>query len=292
MRKHFDVVGLFIVSLLFGFSFSFQNMGAQHIEPFSFVFIKHIIALIAIFPFCLKKSGTNIRDGIKYGFIMAILQVSFSYLQQIVALEASPGKIGFITSMYIVEVPMIKFLLYKQKINIQIVISIMLSVLGLFFLFDLSNFTFRLSDIFIIMCSLILAIQIIFIERCCSNSDPFKINFFSFIFVIIFSFIGIVLNKETPSIASIQLAIIPIAYVAIGCSTISNTLQIYCQKTVDGTTCSLILSLESVFSAIAGYILLGISLSKSEMIGCSLVFIGVVLCITAQSKNRKIKQLK
>lgn len=288
MKKHVDIIGLLVVSLLFGVSFSFQAIGAEHLEPFSFVLIKHIVAIVAIFPFCLIKHQVSPVSEIKYGLIMAVLQFSFSYLSQVVATEASPGKIGFITSMYIVEVPIIKFLFYKQRINLKTGFSIILSVVGLLFLFDLSNFTFRLSDLLIVICSLILAIQIIFIEKYGSNCNPFKLNFYSFIFVVVFSFIGMLLNKETPSFTSIQLAIIPILYVAIGCSTLANSLQIHCQKKVDATTCSLILSLEAVFSAIAGYVLLGVSLTTIELMGCSLVLVGVILCITAQGKQKEV----
>ena len=221
------------------------------------------------------------------GLVIAVLLTSFSYLQQVVALNASAGKIGFITSMYIVEVPVIKFLFYKEKINLQTLISLVFAVAGLIFLCDLTDLSFKLTDLLIIVCSLLLALEIVFIEKKCGNCDSFRLNFFSFVYIAIFAIIGAIILKEPFNPQGYIDGIVPLLYVGIGCATIGCTLQTYAQKTLDATTASLILSLESVFSVLGGYFVLDETLSKMELLGCVLMFIGVILCVTAQKRSKK-----
>lgn len=286
MRKSFDELGLILVALIFGLAYPFQNIGAQYVEAFSFTAIKNIIALITILPFCFSKTKANRKEEVINGLVIAVILTAFSYLQQVVALNSSSGKIGFITSMYIVEVPVIKFLLYKEKINLQTVLSLIFAVAGLVLLCDLSNFSFNITDLLTILCSLLLALQIIFIEKKCSNCDPFRLNAFSFAFILVFSIIGAIIMKEPLNPQGYIKGIVPLLYVGVGCATIGCTLQTYCQKTLDATTASLILSLESVFSVLGGYFILNETLSKKELLGCVLMFIGVILCVTAQKRSK------
>lgn len=287
MRKNFDELGLLLVSLIFGFAYSFQSMGAENVEPFSFNVIKNIIGTLCIAPLCLKKTDTDHKMEFKLGVAIAVILTIFSYLQQVVALDTAPGKIGFITSLYIVEVPIINFIFFKKKINLQTLLSLVFALAGLFLLCDLRDFSFRLSDLLIIICSLCLATQITILGKYSMNCDPFKLNFFNFLFITIFSILGAILTGETINVEGYKLAIIPLLYVGVACSFIGCTMQTYCQKTVNATTASLILSLESVFSVLAGYIMLDQVPSKIEVIGSILMFIGIILCVTAEQGNKK-----
>ncbi len=287
MRKNFDELGLLIVAILFGLSYSFQNMAAQYVKPFSFSLFKYFVGFMALLPFRFKKTNTDSKAELKYGIIISVILTIFSYLQQVVAVDTAPGKIGFITSMYIVEVPLLKLIFFKNKINLQTILSIILAVGGLVLLCDITELSFNFSDLLIIACSLLLAMQIITIERCCSNCNPFKLNFNVFLFNTIFSLIGVLVSHEHPSIESYKMALLPMLYSGIGCAAIGVTLQTYCQQTVNATTSALIMSLESVFSVIFGYLLLDEALGKIEIIGCILMFMGAVLSITAQNTKKE-----
>lgn len=287
MRKNFDELGMLIAALLFGFAYAFQAMGAQCLNPFSFNVGKYIIAIITTLPFFLKKTKTNKKDEIRYGIIVGLLLFGFTNLQQVVAVDTSPGKVGFITSLYIVEVPLINYIFFKKKINLQTVLSLIFSLFGLVLLCDLHDFNFRLSDILIIISSLLLAAQIVVVGKYCKNCDPFKLNFYSFIVILGLSAIGCIVSGVTASLADYRQAIISLIYVGFGCSTIGCVLQAQCQKTLDSTTASLILSLQSVFSVISGYLILDETLSKIELVGCILMFIGVILCVTDQRVKKK-----
>lgn len=287
MKKNLSVLGILTASILFGFAYSVQAIGGKQLDPFSFNIGKYIIAVITILPFIFKKTNTSRKDEIIYGIVVGLLLFGFSYLQQVVTKDTTPGKVGFITSLYIVEVPLINFIFFKKKIGPQTGISLILSLIGLVLLCDLRGFSFRLSDLLIIICSLLLAAQITVVGKCCLNCDPFKLNFYSFIFILLLSTIGYFISGETVTMTNFVDAIWPIIYVGFGCSTVACVLQAQCQKTLDTTTTSLLLSLQSVFSVISGYLLLHQSLSGKELIGCALMFIGVILCVTDKGPKKK-----
>ena len=286
MKKNMDVIGIFIVSVLFGFSFGFQSIGAKYIGPFAFNFGKYAISVLTLIPLCLRKTNTSRKDEIKYGIIVGALLWAFSYLQQIVAVYDTPGKIGFITNMFIVEVPIINCLIYKKKLNLQTIFGVLVAVGGLLFLCNIQNFSFKITDLLIIACSLLLAIEIIVLDRHCANCDSFKLTFYNSLFSLVISFIGFMLSKETLDISSLKMSLIPMIYVGFGCTTIACSLQFKCQKTLDATIVSLLLALQTVFSAVAGYVMLNDTLSKFELIGCVLMLIGIILCITAERKKK------
>lgn len=285
--KNINVLGIFIVSILFGFSFGFQSIGAKYIGPFTFNLGKYIIAVVSILPLCFRKTNTSRKDEIKYGIIVGALLWAFSYLQQIVALYDSPGKIGFISNMFIVEVPIINWLIFKEKINLQTIFGVIVAVGGLLFLCDIQDFSFKITDLLIITCSLLLAIEIIVINRCCSNCDSLKLTFYNSLFSLIVSFIGFMFSNETFDILTAKQALIPMIYVGFGCTTIACSLQFYCQKSLDATIVSLLLALQTVFSAIAGYVMLNETLTTSELIGCALMLVGIVVCITSQRTKKE-----
>ena len=287
MRKHVDELLMLCVALFYGFSYSVQSMGAKYVEAFSFNTIKNIISFLTLLIIYLirKKKSNNIKKAIKFGALIALVLTLFSYLQQVVALENTPGKTGFITSMYIVEVPLLSFILFKKKVNPQVLISLIFAVGGLVLLCDLSDFTIKISDVLTLISSLCLCVQIVVVGKYCYDIDSIEFTMWTSLFVALFSFVGAIVAKETFNIYAYKQAIVPLLYVGIVCAAIGVSMQAYAQKTLDETTTSLILSLESLFSVIAGYLLLDVALSKKELIGCLLLFIAVIMCVTADRKK-------
>lgn len=287
MRKHVDELLMLCVALFYGFSYSVQSMGAKYVEAFSFNTIKNIISFLTLLIIYLirKKKSNNIKKAIKFGALIALVLTLFSYLQQVVALENTPGKTGFITSMYIVEVPLLSFILFKKKVNPQVLISLIFAVGGLVLLCDLGDFTIKISDVLTLISSLCLCVQIVVVGKYCYDIDSIEFTMWTSLFVALFSFVGAIVAKETFDIDAYKQAIAPLLYVGIVCAAIGVSMQAYAQKTLDETTTSLILSLESLFSVIAGYLLLDVALSKNELIGCLLLFIAVIMCVTADRKK-------
>lgn len=287
-REDIDDFGMLIASILYGCAFVFQAMGAEHLSPVAFNVGKYGIALVTIAPLCLKKTNTSRKKEMIFGAIMGIILFAFSYLQQVVAVTTAAGKVGFITSMYIVEVPLVNFLFFKKKINGQVILSIILAIIGLSFLCGITDLNFKVSDLLVICCSLLLTGQIIVLERYCSRCNIFKLNFWSFLTTLCLCVITLIETGEPVSIESYKQAIVPLIYVGFFSSTIACSLQAFCQQTLDATISSLIMSLESIFSVIAGYLILNETLSKMEIVGCIIMFAGVILCVTGQRiKKRK-----
>lgn len=212
-RENFDDIGMLIVALLFGCAYSFQAIGAEHLEPFSFNIGKYIIALLTVIPLILRKTKTNHKKEIIFGLIIGAILGVFSFIQQYAATRVQSGKIGFITTMYIVEVPIINFIFFKKKINLQTILSVIFAIAGLVLLCDITELTFNIVDLLVIVCSLLLAAQIIIIERYCKDCDPFKLNFFSIILILIMSFVGLFITGEKPTLYAYQMSLIPLLYV-------------------------------------------------------------------------------
>ena len=287
VRKHIDELLMLCVALFYGFSYSVQSMGAKYVEAFSFNAIKNLISFVSLLIIYIirKKKSNNLKKAIKFGALIAIVLTLFSYLQQVVALENAPGKTGFITSMYIVEVPLLSFILFKKKVNPQVLISLIFAIAGLVLLCDLRNFTIKISDVLTLISSLCLCAQIVVVGKYCYDVDSIEFTMCTSLFVALFSIIGAFIAKESYNPYAYKQALYPLLYVGIVCAAIGVSMQAYAQKTLDETTTSLILSLESLFSVIAGYLLLDVTLSKKELIGCILMFIAVIMCVTADRKK-------
>lgn len=287
-RENFDDLGMLIVAILFGCAFAVQSIGSKYLQPFSFNLGKYAIAIVCALPFMFRKTKTNKRNEILFGLLIGLILGIFSFLQQFAADKVASGKIGFITAMYIVEVPIINFALFKKKINVQTIISVIFAIAGLILLCDMTSLQLNPIDLVVVACSLLLAMQIIIIEKYCSKCDPIKLNFYGYIVIAIMDIIGIIVMGEKPTLLAYKQCLFPLIYVGFACAVVACSLQVFCQKTLEATTASLIMSLESVFSVIAGYLILNESLSKLELLGCVLMFIGVVMCVTAK-QNKKSK---
>lgn len=288
-REDIDDLGMLLVSIIFGCSYVFQAKGAEYLSPLAFNIGKYLLGLITIAPLCIRKTNTSRKDEIIFGAIVGTLLFGFSNLQQVAASTVAAGKIGFITSMYIVEVPVVNYIFFKKKINGQIILSIILAIVGLLFLCDLNDLDFKTADLLVIVCSMLLTGEIIVLERYCHKCDVFKLNFYSFLTTLVLCVICLLINGEQLSIDAYKQAYIPVIYVGIFCSTVACCIQTYCQQTLDSTICSLIMSLESLFSVISGYLILNESLTKSEIVGCIFMFVGVILCVTGQKMKKKKK---
>lgn len=269
---------LLLCSIVFGLSYVFMNEISQYIEPFSTNTIRFTVGAICLFPFIFKKDTIALKEYVKTGFSVGALLVFASYCQQLATLYSSPGKIGFIVSLYIVFVPIINLIFFKRKINILQALSIVIAIIGLVVLCDIKDFSFKPGDILSIITSIIYAAQILYIDRKADYLDPIKFTFSEFVGTATFSLIGSLL-LESFSFSSIQYCIRPLAYISVIACGLGYTLQVFGQRYTDNTIASMIMSLESVFSVIGAFLIQGTMLSIKELIGCAIMFVGVILCI-------------
>ena len=219
-----------------------------------------------------KEEKKNvILGGICCGLALCVA----SNLQQIGIQYTTVGKAGFITALYIVLVPIFGIFL-KKKAGVRIWISVAISVAGLYLLCITDKLVLAKGDILVLLCAVVFTIHILVIDYFSPKADGVKMSCIQFFVCGILCMIPTILF-EHPELYSILQAWKPIAYAGIMSCGVGYTLQIVAQKNTDPTVASLLLSLESVFSVLAGWVILGETLSPRELFGCALVFAAVIL---------------
>ena len=220
------------------------------------------------------------REGTKAlwlgGSLCGLVLATATFLQQY-GLDhgTEAGKAGFLTALYMVLVPIFG-LFFHKKVQLRIWISVGLAVAGLYLLSIRGDFSFRTSDLIIVPCSVFFAIQILLIEYFTAKCNPVKLSCVQFLtcFVLSAAFAPIL---ETPDIAALGNQVGQILYLGICSSGIAYTLQMIALKGTNMTVVSILLSMESVVSVIAGALILGERLTRRDYIGCVLMFTAVLL---------------
>ena len=277
---------LVFATLLWGSTFVAQSTGMDHIGPFTFLAVRNIMG--AVFLFLLTFiTDRFVKDGKtpkerwldpklwKAAFFCGTPLFLAAALQQVGIVNTDPGKSGFLTAMYIVFVPILGIFL-KRKPSKWIPVSVVLGVVGLYFLSCVGVTSVSISDLLLIGCAIVYAIQILCIDIFANALDSVRLNCLccgiTFVFATVATFLF-----ETPTWEAVNGCWGPLLYAGILSSGIAFTLQMVGQKHVEPSTASLLMSLESVFAVLSGWIVLGDVLNLYESIGCILIFIAIML---------------
>ena len=295
MRNFFSKSNLLLIlaSIIWGCAFVAQNVGMNYIGPWTFSTIRFLIAgfsLLAIIPILDKKRTHVIRPKTKeekmkllLGSVLCGLALSIgSIVQQIAMLTVPVAKAGFLTTLYVLFVPMIT-LLFGKKIPLKVWIGIAMALFGLYLLSMAGNLAIGIGEILLILAAFLFAIHIIIIGHFSTRVDPVRLSCGQLLiggFATVIPMIVI----EKPTMGSILAAYIPLLYTGIFSSCVAYTLQIFAQKEANPTIAGMLLSLESVFAALAGDRILHQVLNTRELIGCVVIFIAIVI---AQLPNRR-----
>lgn len=290
---------LLITTIIWGSAFVSQSVAMDHLGPFSFQAIRCAIAVAGLLPVIA------ISDKLKHeeksfwkrwadkklwlaGIMCGIPLFLACNLQQLgLADDTDPGKSGFLTAMYVVIVPIIG-IFRKKKPTIMIPISVTLAVIGLYFLSCVGVTSISTGDLLTLGCALMFAIQITFVDIFANSIDPFRLNTIQALICSVSSAI-IAIFSEAPSWQGVGASIIPLIHTGLFSMGLGYALQIIGQKKTDPTIASLIMSLESVFAVLFGWILCNDGLTFWETIGCILVFIAVILSqIPFKTKKPKV----
>lgn len=296
---------LFLTAMIWGAAFVAQSVSMDYIGPFTFICLRSVIGGLFLIPVIIvldgirKKSQNESADVvnsenilhieteekqrlswknkqlIEGGIVCGIFLFFANCFQQTGIQYTTVGKAGFITTFYIIIVPLIG-LFFKKYCGILTWIGVVIALAGLYFLCITQKLTIQRGDALILCCSVLYAGQILAIDHYNPFVDGVKMSCIQFLTggvlgaVIMFLF-------ENPSVAMILSAAGPILYTGIMSTGVGYTLQIVGQKGLNPTVAALILSLESVFSALSGYVFLHQVLTTRELIGCVLMFIAIVL---------------
>lgn len=294
---------LLLTATIWGTAFVAQSVGMDYVEPFTFTCVRSIIGGIVLIP-CIwflrkwKAKEQAAFNGLKNrpivtktewngGICCGVALFAASNFQQIGILHTTVGKAGFITALYVVIVPLMG-LFFKKKVSIVIWFCVVLSVIGLYLL-CMTEGTLALAygDFLVLVCAILFSVHIMVIDYFSPKGDGVVISCIQFFVCGLLS--GIVMMfVENPQLENILAAKIPILYAGVLSSGVAYTLQIVGQKDMNPTVASLILCLESVVSALAGWLILNEALSMRELLGCVLMFAAIVLAQVPVPFKKKI----
>ena len=278
---------LLFATAIWGSTFIFQRLASAGIGPFTFQATRCLLGALVLLPviwlFDRKK-----QDGKTYlarwadkklwlgGLLCGIPLFLACNLQQMGLADTDAGKSAFLTAMYIVIVPIIGIFL-KKKPSILIPVSVLLAVAGLYFLSCVGVTAISYSDLLLIACAVMFAVQITFVDIYAGKVDPLRLNVTQVLVCTILSAISALVFKEDITWQAISGNWIPIAYAGILSMGAAYGMQIVGQRDVEPATASLIMSMEAVFAVLCGVIFLQESMTKWEVLGCVLLFIAVIL---------------
>ena len=287
---------LLFTAFIWGASFVAQISGTKEIGTFTFNFSRNIVAsftlfiLIQLWPYIMKspmkEMSVKMRKSTIIGGIACGIALTFAMSFQQLGLTGpnatTAGKAGFITALYIVLVPL-AFIFIGKKINIKTWACVFLATSGLYLLSIKQGFSIQSGDLLVLGSAFFYALHILIIDYYSPKSNGVKLSMIQFMVVALISGI-IMLLVENVVWRDVLDSAIPILYAGMISSGIGYTFQIIGQKDTNPTMASLILSLESVFAVLAGAMILGESLSTREAIGCTIMFLAIVLAQTPSSK--------
>ena len=290
MKKYISPLLLVAAAAIWGFAFSMQK-SAESVPPFTLGALRSAIATVFLFliiPISHKLSDTGMDDtNKKRPFLTKIeliggavcgtvLTIATFFQQAGINAGVDAGKASFITSLYVVFVP-IYYLFLKRRAPLHIWISILIAAVGFYLLCINGEFGISKEDLTVLICSLIFPLHIIFIDHYVKSCDPIRLSAIQFLTGTLLNIVLALIFEPIPDINTIFSVLPAIIYLGVMSSGVAYTLQMIGQRGVAPWAATIILSLESVFGVIGGAILLGEVLTLREYIGCAVIFIAVVL---------------
>ena len=277
-NRHQSIFAL-LAAIIWGAAFSAQSVCAQYLGPLTITALRALIAFLVLLVVCLlrRKSDCGTRRDIIIGSIVcgAALFAASNMQQLALNMGASAGKAGFITALYIVLVP-IGQVFFKQKITPRHWLAVAVAVVGMYFLCITGGFSISPSDLYLLLCALLFAVQILAVDRFSARVDGLVLSCGMFLVVAVLSSL-FALPLEEITLGGIAACIWPLLYIAVFSSCLGYTFQILAQKGGNPAVVSLLMSLESLFAAVFGALLLGERMSTHELIGCALMIAAIVV---------------
>ncbi len=301
MSKSISLICALITTFIWGTAFIAQDTGMDNIGPLTFNAARFFVGFVTVLPIAILVERGKIIENInldkklffKYLFLMSLSLFFGTYLQQTSLLYTNIANAAFFTVFYVPLVPIILFIIYKIKVHWSIWPSILLCIIGVYFLSDFSNSEILIGDSLVILCSVFWALHIIFAGKFMEKFDiPIFFASLQAILVGMYSLLFALLFEEI-NLTNILLENYSIIYAGFLSGGIAFTLQMYAQKNIEEAPAAIIYSLEGVFAALAGWIILNQMLDFSNILGCFIILIAVILSqITPSFKKLTVRHNK
>lgn len=290
---------LLLAAIIWGFAFVAQRAGMEYVEPFTFNGIRFLLGCITLLPLLFLRGKSQVRrdagsgkwskdetaGGILAGTVM-FMAVSW---QQFGIVHTTAGKAGFITGLYVILVPIVG-MFFSQKTAFNVWIGAVTAVIGLHFLSVTDDFTLALGDSLVLVSALFFTFHILIIGKYSTRVSIIRLSVLQFFVCAVLS-LGAAMATETIQISGIYDAALPILYGGIFSVGIAYTLQVAGQKNSHPSAASIILSLESLFAVIGGWLILSEHLSSRNLFGCALMLTGMIIAQISFSKKQSDKLL-
>ena len=294
MSKSVSMICALITTFIWGTAFIAQDTGMDNIGPLTFNFSRFVVGFITILPIALifekkkivQEISSNSKLFYKYLIFMGVSLFLGTFLQQASLQYTNIANAAFFTVFYVPLVPILLFFIYSSKVHWSIWPSIGLCIFGVYLLSDFSNSEVMLGDGLVILCSVFWALHIIYAGKFMETFDiPIFYAALQALFVATLSLLFSYLFEEI-KLSNILLESSSIIYAGVFSGGIAFTLQMFAQKNIEEAPAAIIYSLEGVFAALAGWIILNQFLNLSNIIGCLLILIAVIFSqLAPSSKN-------
>ena len=290
----FDAL-LLITAAIWGFAFVAQRVGMDYVGPLTFNGVRFALGSVSLLPLLLlsreERTATenisprpDLKEILLGGFLAGIMLFAAITLQQVGLVYTTAGKAGFITSLYVVIVP-IMALFWKQPTHIGTWFGAALSAVGLYFLSIAETFHLEYGDLLVFIGAFFWAAQVITIGWLSSKIQPVKLAFWQFAACSLLSLMAAAILEEITWSGIVQ-ARWPVLYGGVLSSGIAFTFQIIAQRHAHAAHAAILMSLEGVFAAIGGWLILDETLGWRGFIGCGLIFAGMLMSQLGGLTNR------
>ncbi len=284
---------LVLAAMIWGAAFVAQSEGTRHVEACTFVCTRYVLSAAILIPLGLiagRKGGKKPLSRAEFkhaalGGLVCGVFLSLASLSQQVGIETTTaGKAGFITALYVVGVPLLG-IVFGRRPGLRIWFCVLLGVIGLYLISVKEGFRIERGDALMILCAFLFSFQIMSVDHFSKGTDNLLLLAgLQFLTTAAVSGIGMLLF-ETPRWTDIAAAAVPILYAGVMSGAVGYTLQILGQKYTDPALASLIMSLEAVFSALTGWIILHERMTGREIIGCAVLFSAVLIAQLPAKKH-------
>jgi drug/metabolite transporter (DMT)-like permease len=274
---------MLVATLIWGTAFVSQTTGMGSIGPFTFSFTRFLLAMLTVLPLALIYERNNFslfyrKKNLIYLSLFAGLALFGGMgLQQYALLESQIANAAFLSTLYVPIVSLISRFIFRSRLHWIIWIAVLLCLYGSYLLSSNQNLNIRQSDSLLFIAAFFFAIHIILIDIFMKQFySPFTFGFIQYSVVFLCSLI-LAFNFESPTISNIKVEWFEIIYTGVFSAGIGYTLQIIAQSKASPAPAAIILSMESVFGALAGWIMLNQVLDTNKILGCLAIFLGVII---------------
>lgn len=277
---------LLSTAFIWGFAFVAQRVGMDYVGPFVFNGVRFALGCLVLLPFILRNGIRNngadkaqkkpdLKTLLWGGALAGLALFGGSSFQQVGIVYTTAGKAGFITGLYVVIVPFLA-LIWKQHTNRGTWTGAILAAAGLYFLSITEQLTIDFGDFLVLLGAFCFAAHVLVIGWLSPKMDSLKLAFIQYAAVSIISLITAVVVEEN-TVSGLLHATVPILYGGAMSVGVAYTLQVIGQRNAHPAHASIILSLESVFAAIGGWLILSEMMTLRQLTGCALMLAGMLI---------------